>query len=197
MDSQPLFGERKTGNETFFWIVSVLLTLFVLVTVACAIAIGVTKQLIGNYIMAAAILFYYSILVILTRWYRTGDLDPKFKWILILFVISTVILCIAATIYTWGKPEKIDIQCDGLYRPSNGVCFPNIDSCNAYDQCLQFSSTQAYCVQKGCDMTSGISSGLSSGLSSSSGFTSSSSFASDIPYYSMTDGGGGRNPNSE
>lgn len=46
-------------------------------------------------------------------------------------------------------------------------------------------------------MTSGISSGLSSGLSSSSGFTSSSSFASDIPYYSMTDGGGGRNPNSE
>ena len=46
------------------------------------------------------LLYFYQI-----KWWNIGDLDPKFKWVIIAHAGSLSLLCVVANIYIWATPS--------------------------------------------------------------------------------------------
>jgi len=146
---EPLFGEKKQNTKIALYVIAALLTLFVLFTVIVAIIFGIKDY--EHLILAIALIFIYVILAILTKWYWDGDLDPKFKYLLIFILATVLITAIALNAYAWKKPPEPPQlpTCNGLYRFSDGVCLP---SCS-FGYCLD--QNKEMCMNKfNCNTTS-------------------------------------------
>jgi len=106
------------------------------------------KEKSQHFVLAAVLICMFAVLVILGKWYRAGDLDPKFKY-LIIFVVATVVLtAIAVNVYVW-EPQPVippPPKCDGLYQISTGLCFP---MCNTEGYCLVTTGI-GNCVSTNC-----------------------------------------------
>ena len=64
------------------------------------------------------------------RWYRDGEFDPKLRWILFFLCGLVVLSGVAVNIYAWEPlPVIPKIECNGLYRTSDGVCFVGAAGC--------------------------------------------------------------------
>jgi len=59
---------------------------------------------------------------VLWKWYRVGDLDPKFKFIIGFSVFTLVLFCVIANVYFWEY--TLDVY-EVWYRPSSRPFSPN------------------------------------------------------------------------
>jgi len=88
---------------------------------------------------------------------------------------------VAVNIYAWEPiPVIPKIECSGLYRTSDGVCFMGAAGCwDRPGYCLTISGLSAFCTPNSCSTTS--TSGFTTTITSSSssvGFSSTQTSAS-------------------
>jgi len=101
---EPLFGEKKPKAQIALYILATLISLFVLFSIIVAIVFGIKDY--DHFILAIALIFIYTILVLLSKWYWDGDLEPKFKYLIILVFASVMITAIALNAYAWKKTTR-------------------------------------------------------------------------------------------
>jgi len=138
---EPLFGERTQKAQVLVYVVGGIVSIFVLYSLIVAIIFGIQEK--EHFVIAVAMLLSYVVLIILFKWYRAGDLEPKFKYLIALVVVSVLVTAIAVNVYVWKKPPPVPppIHCNGLYRFSDGTCFPDCsteaNTCLYYGTCMQ------------------------------------------------------------
>eukprot|EP01119_Soliformovum_irregulare_P009081 TRINITY_DN22210_c0_g1_i1.p1 TRINITY_DN22210_c0_g1~~TRINITY_DN22210_c0_g1_i1.p1 ORF type:complete len:187 (+),score=38.61 TRINITY_DN22210_c0_g1_i1:57-563(+) len=145
---QPLFGEKEKKTQVAFWIFAALISIFILFSVIIAIVYGVTDKEAEHFVPAVALIIVYAVLVVLTKWYRGGDMDPKMKWILVVLLIGVILLGVTVNVYVWKKkpvPPALP-QCDGLYDFSQGTCMPR-SQCGYAGYCVTMGPPME-CVQQ-------------------------------------------------
>jgi len=148
----------------FFYLIGGFVTLWTTFSIIICIVFGIKER--EHFVFVAALILSFSSLVLLVRWYFDSDLEPKFRILIALFVFTVLVIGISANVYVWKEKDetpKTTIKCDGLYRTSDGYCFPKhqIDSCNSPAVCLQFIGRLANCVPTCPDSTTGSSTGAS------------------------------------
>jgi FlaA1/EpsC-like NDP-sugar epimerase len=145
---QPLFGERTTKTSLLFYIVSALITIFVLFSVVIAVVFGISTH--EHFVLALSLICSYITLVVMYKWYSNGELDPKFKYLLAFYLLTVILIAISMNCYVWIKRTEIEtekIKCNGVYRTSDGACFVGVNGCQGSSSiCVQFNGTQAACV---------------------------------------------------
>eukprot|EP00163_Fabomonas_tropica_P016012 TRINITY_DN2890_c0_g1_i1.p1 TRINITY_DN2890_c0_g1~~TRINITY_DN2890_c0_g1_i1.p1 ORF type:complete len:110 (+),score=18.96 TRINITY_DN2890_c0_g1_i1:668-997(+) len=53
--------------------------------------------------MSIALVTLFVIMVVMILWYRKGDLDPRFRYLIGAVGVALLILCITAQMYVWPK----------------------------------------------------------------------------------------------
>merc|ERR1712000_705893 len=96
MDDMPLFGEESTGKKAVTWGVVILLAAWGLFCVGIGLGFGI-KENFTNMVLAAVSS------IILFRWWRAEDLDPKFRLLLLLLVIQTLLIGVSLNLNIWVK----------------------------------------------------------------------------------------------
>ena len=72
-----------------------------------AVYFGATEKTERHHIgLGMLVVFIFALTVILFKWWRNGDLDPKFKWLLMFAIITVVLACAVTQTYVWVKPIK-------------------------------------------------------------------------------------------
>jgi len=150
---QPLFGERKPSNQIAVYVFGGIVSAFVLFSLIVAIVKGIHEK--EHFVLAVGLIMVYINLIILYKWYRSGELDPKSKYVLILLALTAIVIGVSINVYAWKKGPVIPQmpQCDGLYQFSTKTCFhTDISTCVPPNQCLEFypSAGVASCVSKNC-----------------------------------------------
>jgi len=92
---EPLFGESNQSVKYCQYGTCIVILAAVLEALIVAVLKGFSLNFFPHFSMAAVILTNLVILIILVKWYQNGDLDPKFK-----FLIIWVIICIFAVVFT-------------------------------------------------------------------------------------------------
>eukprot|EP00039_Didymoeca_costata_P032789 m.39367 g.39367 ORF g.39367 m.39367 type:complete len:118 (+) comp9543_c0_seq1:221-574(+) len=96
--SVPLFGEDDTKTRA----ADLLFGIVTLVTVAVTIGLSFSQ---GGSIDKLKIFFGVVIIllsfpqIVLVKWFRDGDLHPKFRYLIGYMMCSIVLLCVCATVY--------------------------------------------------------------------------------------------------
>eukprot|EP00003_Mantamonas_plastica_P002822 TRINITY_DN1222_c0_g2_i1.p1 TRINITY_DN1222_c0_g2~~TRINITY_DN1222_c0_g2_i1.p1 ORF type:complete len:147 (+),score=35.32 TRINITY_DN1222_c0_g2_i1:256-696(+) len=137
---QPLFGEEKKKNKYLKYGVYFILTAFVLETVIVAVLKGLDKN--GHWyhiFLAALVLIELAAFGILIRWYNRGDLDPKFKQMIVLLGFLVFITCLSAQFYVFEPPPP-GSACAGLYSNALSKCYPTCPN----NFCLSFRTGSCF-----------------------------------------------------
>jgi len=116
---EPLFGEKTQKSQIIVYIIGSIVSLFFLFSLIVSIIFGIQNK--EHFILSAVIVCIFVTLVILFKWYWAGELDSRFKYLIGLVILTVFFTGIAINIYVWQKVPS----CNGLYRFSDGVCFPN------------------------------------------------------------------------
>eukprot|EP01118_Nematostelium_gracile_P020405 TRINITY_DN9878_c0_g1_i1.p1 TRINITY_DN9878_c0_g1~~TRINITY_DN9878_c0_g1_i1.p1 ORF type:complete len:162 (+),score=24.31 TRINITY_DN9878_c0_g1_i1:100-585(+) len=121
---EPLFGEKKKPTTVAFWVFVVIVTLIALVSIILGLVYGIKNP--EHIVLSVSVLFTWVVFVILTKWFRDGDLDSKFKFLIGLTVVVLLMISFATIYYSVKKPPKIPElpQCDGLYSFASQTCYP-------------------------------------------------------------------------
>ncbi|KXS10022.1 hypothetical protein M427DRAFT_140090 [Gonapodya prolifera JEL478] len=139
---EPLFGDVSRRDQQTENIVSAVVIGFVALTVIFSWVN--TYKGAANFFFGAGLIVLLLCEVQLVRWYRLGDLDPKFKWLILALGVSVVFFSILANVYFWAAivtPESHpalakciggntpDINGHlGLFRSSDDTCWYVCDS---------------------------------------------------------------------
>jgi len=134
----------------------------VIIATCCILGIGLSLTILyaikdypSHYGMALLEVCLFLLFIVLYWWYLKGDLDEKFKWLLIFELFVFVLGVGVAMFYVFGlpnaKPSDPAQQCagDNLYHYASGcVTVSNWKSCEDANMCLQFlpPGTSAYCI---------------------------------------------------
>ncbi|EFA76960.1 hypothetical protein PPL_09712 [Heterostelium album PN500] len=102
---QPLFGEQR--KQTQVYVVYILQPSFDLKMLVFSLAIGVffgIKQP-RDFVLVVTLLVILISTGLLVRWWRDRDdvIHPKFKYLLALLILSTILAGISVNIYAWQK----------------------------------------------------------------------------------------------
>ncbi|XP_076331341.1 transmembrane protein 243-like [Tachypleus tridentatus] len=98
MPDRPLFGETTTSGRLLNLIVGTITCIFVAVTLICACATQSPLKGVNIY-FSICICFVCISHIILIFWYRQGDVDPKFRYLIYFNAISIFLLCVCGNIY--------------------------------------------------------------------------------------------------
>jgi len=141
---QPLFGEEERKWKFLSWAGIVFVIGGVGFSILILIIQGARNGVVQHYFATGIVAIVFASHVLLYRWYQQGDLDPKFKWLLILSIVSTLYVCLVANIYAW-RPNPIipGADCNYLYDKTSGGCIYIQD----YNQCLNVSNLNDYCIK--------------------------------------------------
>jgi len=165
---QPLFGEREKKTTALIYVVGTTLTIFVLFSATIGVIFGIERKA-EHFVLVILMVLLFLTLAITYKCFSDGEFDPKLRWIIILLTIVVFIAGVAVNIYAWEPlpepPPKI--ECAGLYRTSDGVCFLGAAGCwDKPGYCVSISGHLASCTSnRNCPTTTG-----SVSTSSSSGF---------------------------
>ncbi|CAF1258626.1 unnamed protein product [Rotaria socialis] len=98
---RPLFGETRSLDRISFIIITALTTIFVLATF---VGMFLFKHISGTHIFLniCLILLLCSHLC-LAFWYRSGELEPRFRNMLFFNTAVIVLLCISANLIISGR----------------------------------------------------------------------------------------------
>jgi len=127
-------------------LVSAVVTLWVLYCTIIGLVFGF-KDDRGHLVLTFTLCMTYATMVVLFRWFRNGELDPKVKYVIWMMVAVLLMMGISLNIYVWSPPPYCDPQpsCAGLYRTSDDMCFPNANDCFTPYTCLIISGDIATC----------------------------------------------------
>jgi len=142
---EPLFGERQQKTQVVFYISASAVSIFVAFSIVVAVIFGIGK--IQHFFLAASLGCLFAVLVILCKWYRAGDLDPKTKYLIFFLVFVVLLTAASLNAYVWEKkptPPPV-ITCNGLYRFSDATCFPNIATCTGPGACVVIEGKFGHC----------------------------------------------------
>lgn len=99
---RPLFGVSTRADRVLNLIVGVFVGLFVVITLICALA--AVKPPRGLDVFFAICIIFVSIShLILIYWYRQGDIDPKFRYLIYYNAFTILLLCICSLSYCFRK----------------------------------------------------------------------------------------------
>eukprot|EP00730_Choanoeca_flexa_P010545 TRINITY_DN18555_c0_g1_i1.p1 TRINITY_DN18555_c0_g1~~TRINITY_DN18555_c0_g1_i1.p1 ORF type:complete len:131 (+),score=8.13 TRINITY_DN18555_c0_g1_i1:110-502(+) len=105
----PLFGEDSRRVKTFDLLYGIVTGVCVLVTVILSLTHGHIEVI--NYFFGVAIFLVSLPQWILVIWFRKGDLDPKFRYLIAYMTVSIVTLCVCAVIYLHRRDTTITEPC--------------------------------------------------------------------------------------
>lgn len=98
--SRPLFGEPQPRDRVINLVVGVFTTIAVVVTLISAFLIKPdTGQYGVNIFFACIIVMICGSHLVLIFWYRVGDLEPKFRKMIIFNALSIILLCTCGNLY--------------------------------------------------------------------------------------------------
>ncbi|KAJ1677142.1 hypothetical protein EV182_006783 [Spiromyces aspiralis] len=97
---EPLFGGISRRDLMMERAVSGV----VLTTACITVLMSLIKGFVSSYVhillgLVIAIFTYCEILLV--KWYRIGDLEPKFKYMIAALAVGIVSLCLVANLYFW------------------------------------------------------------------------------------------------
>ncbi|KAI9002133.1 hypothetical protein DFJ74DRAFT_696719 [Hyaloraphidium curvatum] len=140
MAEEPLFGGFQGASrrdKLLENVVSGVTIAFVGITVLFCIVN--TGKAAAHFFLGIVLALLASCEVQLVRWYRLGDLDPKFKWLILGLGASLIMLAGIANAYVWapaypsgvagcGGPPNPDLHgALGLYDTASAECFLKCD----------------------------------------------------------------------
>mmetsp|Transcript_4630 Transcript_4630/g.7468 ORF Transcript_4630/g.7468 Transcript_4630/m.7468 type:complete len:172 (+) Transcript_4630:39-554(+) len=131
----PLFGEEKSSSRIATLVIIAVLVLFCMESIAVAIIFGIIKKEFSHISMSVVIILVGIVSALLYRWHSEGDLDPKFKYLLILSALLTFVTCITCNIFVFTPPPKLPVLpdvwgCQGFFNPATNSCLTgNINPC--------------------------------------------------------------------
>ncbi|XP_071132847.1 transmembrane protein 243-like [Mytilus edulis] len=96
---RPLFGEPQPRDRMLNLIVGVFTSIAVVVTLISAFIFPPGKINGVNVFFACIIVLICGSHLILIYWYRQGDLEPKFRKMIIYNAITIVFLCLCGNLY--------------------------------------------------------------------------------------------------
>ncbi|KAM9468318.1 transmembrane protein 243b [Clarias gariepinus] len=99
LDNRPLFGETSARDRIINLVTGGLASLLVIVTIISAFVFPSLPPKPLNIFFAVCILLMCGSVLVLIRWYRQGDLEPKFRNLIYFMLFSVVLLCICANLY--------------------------------------------------------------------------------------------------
>eukprot|EP01088_Endostelium_zonatum_P017335 TRINITY_DN505_c0_g1_i1.p1 TRINITY_DN505_c0_g1~~TRINITY_DN505_c0_g1_i1.p1 ORF type:complete len:194 (+),score=18.03 TRINITY_DN505_c0_g1_i1:66-647(+) len=129
-EKDPFFGEEKQSDKFMVWATAIILGIFVLFCSICGIVIGILHHVYQDIMVVGNMLLLVLVLIIIFRWYREGNEDPKYKWIIIALVVVIFTIGISINALVWGlKPCEIEEQpiCpNGIYFTDTRTCIENV-----------------------------------------------------------------------
>ncbi|KYQ93653.1 hypothetical protein DLAC_05036 [Tieghemostelium lacteum] len=168
---EPLFGEQKKQTQVSQIIVGVLVTLFSLFSVAAGCYFGI-KQNKRDFVLVVTLIVIFASLALLVRWWRDKEdrIHPKFKYLIGVLVLATIMAAVSINCFIWEKPPK-GPECNGFYNLTGGVCYkyPQGFPC----QCIYFDFTANTTSCMDCPGTSSSQAQTSSEASQGSNATTS------------------------
>ncbi|XP_043944275.1 transmembrane protein 243 [Protopterus annectens] len=99
LDSRPLFGETSARDRIISLILGGITAILFLVTLISAFVFPHLPPRPLNVFFAVCIFLNCISAGILIWWYRQGDLEPKFRYLIYYISVSIIILCICANLY--------------------------------------------------------------------------------------------------
>eukprot|EP01125_Pyxidicula_operculata_P004828 TRINITY_DN17_c0_g1_i3.p1 TRINITY_DN17_c0_g1~~TRINITY_DN17_c0_g1_i3.p1 ORF type:complete len:186 (+),score=31.53 TRINITY_DN17_c0_g1_i3:657-1214(+) len=143
---QPHYGDEEQRNTNLItYGITGVLVIFILVTVGSAVGLGVTNGKYTHFVLAVLQIAVFSILVLLMHWYRQGDLDPKFKWLIVTVISAVLVTGTTVNLYVWKAPPVFPSQ---QCANGNGLYIWNLKQCISLysgEPCLQRSP--GYCMR--------------------------------------------------
>lgn len=94
----PLFGEEKQKLKWINYVIAALVAFVVLFTLVVSFVKGLSASYVHVFTGFVVVLSTIPIIV-LGRWYRNGELDPKFKILIYYMCAMVVLMSCAANIY--------------------------------------------------------------------------------------------------
>ncbi|KAI8142655.1 hypothetical protein BJV82DRAFT_613725 [Fennellomyces sp. T-0311] len=105
MEYDPPLFEGTTAQERFVNnAISAVVMSFVLFTLLSSVVHGFGKSPV-HLLFGISVLVFALCLRKLMKWWNIGDLDPKFKWLIIAQAASLSLLCVVANVYIWASPS--------------------------------------------------------------------------------------------
>jgi len=97
---RPLFGAPRSSDRAINLVVGVMTGLIVLVTLISAFVFPVNENPnVINISFAVVICFILCSHLILIYWYRQGDLEPRFRNMILFNAFNIMLLCIVGNLY--------------------------------------------------------------------------------------------------
>lgn len=108
----PLFGEERQKLRWVNYVVAAATAVIVLFTLVVSFVKGLQASYVHVFTGFVVVLSTIPS-IILGRWYRNGELDPKFKYLIFYMCAMIVLFCIAANVYFFlgFQPTESDPQC--------------------------------------------------------------------------------------
>eukprot|EP01129_Flabellula_baltica_P015177 TRINITY_DN7546_c0_g1_i1.p1 TRINITY_DN7546_c0_g1~~TRINITY_DN7546_c0_g1_i1.p1 ORF type:complete len:172 (+),score=31.75 TRINITY_DN7546_c0_g1_i1:100-615(+) len=134
---KPLFGNQKNESQLSL-IFSIIVGVVVLEAIGVLVVFGIIKSFVPHFFYAGLLLLVGISLFVLVGWYKEGDLDPKFKFLigaLILTLLAGAGFANVTAIMT--NPSS---ECEGYYSYTTGECIiiTNLEMCTIYyDFCIK------------------------------------------------------------
>lgn len=107
----PIYGEEGKGAKVLTWAVVVGLVVWALLCVGLGVAYGILSNF-TNILLAASVILTATSSILLFRWWRAEDLDPKFRILLLLLVANLLLIGVAIMVNVFvnrNPPTMADI----------------------------------------------------------------------------------------
>ncbi|KNC98094.1 uncharacterized protein SPPG_06504 [Spizellomyces punctatus DAOM BR117] len=141
---EPLFLQPTSRDRMIENVIGAGVLAFVVLTFIFSLINGFGRS--ANHLFLGLVLLSFTFVAIqLIRWYRLGDLDPKFKFLILTMGVSVVILGIVANVYFWSTTVDPGLaSCNGtpvpeyhakraLFEAATGQCWYICDKGFALD----------------------------------------------------------------
>ncbi|XP_067144895.1 transmembrane protein 243-like [Centruroides vittatus] len=99
---RPLFGVSNRTDRVLNLIVGVFVGVLVAITLICAFVADKSNRGLDVF-FAFCIVFVSASHLILIYWYRQGDIDPKFRYLIYYNAVTIMLLCICSLCYFFHK----------------------------------------------------------------------------------------------
>eukprot|EP00002_Diphylleia_rotans_P012291 TRINITY_DN2404_c0_g1_i1.p1 TRINITY_DN2404_c0_g1~~TRINITY_DN2404_c0_g1_i1.p1 ORF type:complete len:168 (+),score=36.98 TRINITY_DN2404_c0_g1_i1:55-558(+) len=140
-DSQALYGETKTSDKLLWYGSYFFVGGFVLISIIMSfVRLG---ESIENILFAFCLVALSAPIVMLIRWYKSGEIEPRLIQIIIILAVNLVILGITTQVFIWKSYEETE---EVIAPPSGPSCganqFYDMASGGCFDKC---TPPQLYC----------------------------------------------------
>ncbi|KAL1917815.1 uncharacterized protein VTP21DRAFT_3649 [Calcarisporiella thermophila] len=118
MDDEPLLFEGFSRQDHLIeQLVSIVVIGFVAITAFLTILHGLVSSFIFL-VFGMCIVGFAVLLITLLRWYRSGDLEPKFRWYILAHAILLTLLSCVANVYIYYPYSGSSVASDTTALPS-------------------------------------------------------------------------------